>query len=73
VAAAGLARPEHTAAAGSELPAEAPGFYSFKLGKLRIAPVCDGVFYLPMKSSENAGSVLSGNQQLLPERPLHLV
>jgi glyoxylase-like metal-dependent hydrolase (beta-lactamase superfamily II) len=50
VATAGLSSPEHAAAAGSELPAEPPGFYSFKLGKFRIVPVCDGVFYLPMDS-----------------------
>jgi glyoxylase-like metal-dependent hydrolase (beta-lactamase superfamily II) len=50
VAAAALVRPEHAAAAGSELPADAPGFYSFKLGEFRIAPVCDGVFHLPMNS-----------------------
>ena len=49
-AAAGLGRSEHSSAANSELPAEAPGFYSLKVGEFRIAPVCDGVFHLPMNS-----------------------
>ncbi|MFA1678174.1 MBL fold metallo-hydrolase [Rhizobium mongolense] len=49
-AAAGLGRSEHASAADSELPAEAPGFYSLKVGEFRIAPVCDGVFHLPMNS-----------------------
>lgn len=48
--AAALGSWEYTASAGQTMPADAPGFYSFKFGKLRITPICDGVFYLPMNS-----------------------
>lgn len=39
------------AAIGSlDPPSEAAGLYSFTFGDFRIAPVCDGVFHLPMDS-----------------------
>jgi len=35
---------------GLDPPAEAAGLYSFNFGDFRIAPVCDGIFHLPMDS-----------------------
>jgi glyoxylase-like metal-dependent hydrolase (beta-lactamase superfamily II) len=37
-------------AASPDVPVEAPGFYRFRLGEFHIAPLCDGVFFLPMDS-----------------------
>ncbi len=37
-------------AADAGSPAEAPGFYRFSLGEIRITSLCDGLFFLPTDS-----------------------
>ncbi|MDE3812315.1 MBL fold metallo-hydrolase [Sinorhizobium meliloti] len=37
-------------AADTGASVEAPGFYRFRLGDFHIAPLCDGMFFLPMDS-----------------------